>query len=430
VTASSPPVAPVPSAVPFVADEAARTRELLAMKRRATGLLAVVAAVFAIVLVVGDGEGLDGVLLAAAEGGMVGGLADWFAVTALFRHPLGIPIPHTAVVRERKDQFAGTLGGFVQQHFLNAEVVAERLRAARPAERAAGWLAGPAGAERAGHAAAEVLVAVTGALRDGRASAVAEQELGRALLGAPLAPLTGRALRAALDRGRHQRVLDSVLVEVRRYVLEHGDELRDRLGHGGPWWLPGVVEDRVARRVLEATVQLVDEVLADAGHEIRALVDRRLHALADRLEHDPALAARAHQLVADVLADPQVHRGWAELWQHLDDRVRAAAADPASPLRVRLAEAAAAAGRRLQRDAALRERLDAAIVDAARTAVERNGPELADLVTGTMARWDADETSDRLELLLGRDLQFIRINGTVVGALAGTLIHLVAVAAG
>jgi uncharacterized membrane-anchored protein YjiN (DUF445 family) len=416
--------------VVVAADEAGRRRDLAAMKRRATGLLAVVSLVYlALVVLTGD-DGWSRYARAAAEGGMVGGLADWFAVTALFRHPLGVPIPHTAVVKERKDQFGATLGSFVQENFLSADVVAERLRAARPADHLAAWLGEADHAGQVARFGTEVLVGASAALQRDAVARDVEAELTRVVAGAPLAPLAGRVLGAALARGAHEGVVDAFARELDRWLTENDEQVRRRVAEGSPWWLPGIVEDKVAARVIAAVRDLVAAVLADPHHELRAVVAGRLAELADRLEHDPALAGRISTVVGEVLGDPGVHRWWTELWSRLDGVIRDQAADPGSTLRRRLGQAVALAHQKLAGDPALRQRVDDAVVDAARTVVDRNRTELAGLVTGTMARWDADETSDKLELLLGRDLQFIRINGTVVGALAGVVITALAHLAG
>ena len=404
-----------------------RAAELRKMKRRATAVLALVTAVFVGLLVAGgDGTAVE-YALAAAEGSMVGGLADWFAVTALFRHPLGIPIPHTAIIRERKDQFGETLGAFVQENFLTAEVVAERIRAARVAERVAAWLATPANADRVAGNVLEGLVGVVDLVGDDDVHRLLHEEIERALHSIPFATLAGRALHVGVEECRHRPMVDAVLKGAVTFLDEQREPLRARFGDASPWWLPGALEDRFFDRLIDGARMLLASVAADPNHEMRGELDARLRILADRLQHEPELAAKAEALVAEALASPDV-RGWTRsLWTDLKSTLRVQVDDPdSSTLRPRIAEAVVAIGGRLADDAVLQSRLSGAAESAVRYVATHHRSEISSLISSTISRWDAQETSDKLELLLGRDLQFIRINGTVVGGLAGLAIHGVA----
>jgi uncharacterized membrane-anchored protein YjiN (DUF445 family) len=413
-------------AMPPPGSEAVRARQLVLMKRRATALLGAVTLVFVAVTRLGSSTGWAGYVQAAAEAAMVGGLADWFAVTALFRRPLGLPIPHTAIVVERKDQFAATLGQFIQDSFLTPDVIVERLQAAGVVPRVADWLSQP---DHAARAATEVSSALGVALRfapDEEVQRSLEDVVLERLDAIALAPVAGRALAFVTADGRHDQVLDAALVGLEGYLGAHGSELRDRVGPDSPWWLPGAVEDRIFDRLLDAARTVLREMVADPDHQLRRALDQRLADLADQLQHDPAMVARGEQLKRDLLARPEV-RGWVStLWLDLKEQLQVQVDDPTSPLRDRLAEALGQVGVRLHQDAALRSTIDAALADAVRFGAERFDGEIADLVSGTIARWDAAETSRRLELLLGPDLQYIRINGTVVGALAGLALHALA----
>ena len=412
---------------PVTQPDAVRAAELRKMKRRATAVLAVVTAAFVALLLAGGDGPLVAYALAAAEGSMVGGLADWFAVTALFRHPLGIPIPHTAIIRERKDQFGETLGSFVQENFLTAEVVAERIRATRVAERVASWLATPANADRVAGNVLEALVAVVELVGDDDVHRLLHEEIERALQSIPFAPIAGRALLAGVNEGRHKPMVDGILKGAVTFLDEQREPLRARFGEASPWWLPGALEDRFFDRLVDGARMLLASVAADPDHELRAELDARLRTLADRLQYERELAEKAESLVADALASPDV-RGWTRtLWTDLKTSLHVQVDDPtSSSLRPRIAEAVVAIGGRLSEDPALQARLTGAAESAVRYVATHHRSEISALISSTISRWDAQETSDKLELLLGRDLQFIRINGTVVGGLAGLAIHGVA----
>ena len=410
--------------------EQTKERQLAAAKRQATALLGAVAAVFVVVTVIGGDATWVGYVQATAEASLVGGLADWFAVTALFRHPLGVPIPHTAIVRQRKDQFGATLGDFVQESFLTPESVAERVSAARVAERVAAWLAEPANAARlAGHAA-DALAALAELVRDEDVHELVEDVVRQRLESVPLAPLAGRTLRFLIADGRHDDVLDAAIRGLDRWLDEHRDELRDRFGQRSPWWVPGPVEHRIFERLLDGTRTVLQEMAADPRHELRRRLDVRLHQLATELETSAALAERGEQLKRELLEQPQVREWVASMWGDVKPELRAQAVDPESQLRRRLTAAVEAAGRRLRDDHALTAKVQEAVEGGARYVVRHFHGEIAGLVTGTIARWDGEETSHRLELLLGRDLQYIRINGTVVGGATGLVLHTVARALG
>jgi uncharacterized membrane-anchored protein YjiN (DUF445 family) len=409
---------------------AERARRLAAARRRATGLLIAVTALFIGVTVAGAHGTLLGFVQAGAEASMVGGVADWFAVTALFRHPLGVPIPHTALLVERKDSFAATLGQFVQENFLNADVLAERIRSAGIVPRLADWLAVPANAARVAGYAANAVVTAAEALRDEDVQRVLAAELNRAIDAVEVAPLAGRALRVIIAGGHHAELFDAAAAAAARYLADHHDELRDRFEVEAPRWVP----DLVYRRVFEALYARLGQRLAamstDPEDETRQQFEKWIAGLPGRLETDPDLRERGERLKHEILGSAMVRDWSSTLWQKAKQTLRDQAADPESELRRQLTEALAATGRRLSSDQRLADGLERMIESGARALADQYHDELAGLVTGTIERWDATETSSQLELLLGRDLQFIRINGTVVGAGVGLALHAVALGLG
>jgi len=422
-TAVAPDAAP--DLAPEVSGEAARRRRLQLMKRRATALLAAVTVVFVLVTVFGGDNTWAGYVQAMAEAAMIGGLADWFAVVALFRHPLGIPIPHTAIVVERKDQFAATLGGFIQDAFLTREAIITRLRAAKVIPRLADWLVMP---DNASKVAAEVMggaVTVVDLLRDEDVHRVMQRFVQERLETVPLSPLAGKSLRFAIRDGRHEQALDVALRELDRYLIENDEQLRTKLGGKSPWWLPNAAEDRIFERLIAAAHTVIGEMLEDREHNLRAAFEARLVVLAHDLEHDPAYIERGERLKHDVLAQPETQEWIAAIWRDAKEQLRAQAADPDSQLRQRLTGAIMTLGARFRDDPVLAEKAQHSLETAALYGVDRFQGEIGGLVSSTIARWDAEETASRLELLLGPDLQFIRINGTVVGALAGLVLHTV-----
>ena len=410
---------------------AAKQAQLVRMRRNATLLLAAVTAVFVATVVAGADHGsFLGYVQATAEASMVGGLADWFAVVAIFRHPLGLPIPHTAIIPERKAQFGETLGEFIQTSFLTPDAVAERVQGADVGGRVARWLADPTNAERlAGHIA-DAAVQVADLLRDEDVQAAFDGVVRSRLESAPLAPMAGRALAVLTRDGRHDQLVDAALAGLATYLDEHRDELHDRFEQSSPWWLPGAVEDRIFSRLLDGARSVLDEMVHDRGHDLRRLLDERLAGLAHDLQTSPELRARGDQLAHDLLTQPELRTWISGLWADAKSALRDQAADPQSQLRQGLARAIASGGQRLVDEPALAAMVQNGAEQGVRYVVEHFGGEITQLVSTTISRWDGEETAQRLELLLGPDLQFIRINGTVVGGLAGLLLHAIAQALG
>jgi len=407
-----------------------RTRRLAAARRRATALLGAVTVLFIVVTAVRAHGSFWSYVQAGAEAAMVGGVADWFAVTALFRHPLGLPIPHTAVIVERKDQFAATLGQFVQENFLNADVLADRLGSARIASRLAGWLTDPDNAARfAGHAADMVVRAAEG-LRDEDVQRVLTAELTRAADSIEVAPLAGRVVRIFIAEGHHTEVFNAIVSGADHYLTEHYAELRERFESEAPRWVPDMVYGRAFDRLYARLRERLPEMVDNPEDPTRQQFEEWMAGLPDRLQTSPELRERGESIKREVLGST-VLRDWSSsLWKNAKETLRLQAADPESELRHRLAGALVAGGRRLSSDPGLQESLERVVESGARALADQFHDELAGLVTGTIQRWDAEQTSSQLELLLGRDLQFIRINGTVVGAGVGLALHAIAMALG
>ena len=415
------------SPVPPVSEQS-RRRHLAVTKRRATGLLAVVTLVFLVTALWGGDATWVGYLEATAAASMVGGLADWFAVTALFRHPLGLPIPHTAIVVERKDQFGATLAAFMRESFLTKEVLVERVRGAGIVGRLGGWMSKEENAARIAAEVADAAVAGADLLRDDDVHRVIEDLVRERVETVPLAPLAGRALRFFTQDGRHDEVLDAAFGGLDRYVSAHAHELRSQLGARSPWWLPGAVEDRIFDRLLDGARTVLQEMAADRNHDLRRQFDARLHLLAAELETSVDLCERGERLKHDLMSQPQVREWVASLWADAKIQLRTQACDPESQLCRELVGGIVAGGRRLQDDPALAATVQTAVERAVGYLADHFDGDIAAFISGTIARWDAEETASRLELLLGPDLQYVRINGTVVGAVAGLALHAVSAA--
>ncbi|MGC4111093.1 MAG: DUF445 domain-containing protein [Nocardioides sp.] len=424
-TTTSPP-RPEPIAM-VTADPAAderRRRGLRRMRTLALGLLLLAAAVYLLTL---DHGGFLGYVNAGAEASMVGAIADWFAVTALFRHPLGLPVPHTALIPRRKDELGRGLQEFVGENFLQEGIIRDRVAAAAVSARVGAWLADPAHVRRVVDEVAEVAVIGLGKVRDEHVSDLVTEALVPRFREEPLAALAGELLAEALRDGMHHGVLDLALDELHGWLLEHPETVAEVLEQRAPWWAPDRLNHAVTRRVTGELVTWLAEIRADPGHRARQAVDSLLTQLADDLRHDPQTQERTERLKERLLDQPQVVESGVALWNALRRALQSSLSDPDGAVRDRLARELTAFGTRLRDDGGLRGRIDGAAADAAVFAVERYGAELTAVITHTVERWDGREASRRIELHVGRDLQFIRINGTIVGGLVGLVIHAVTV---
>ncbi|SDJ20851.1 Uncharacterized membrane-anchored protein YjiN, DUF445 family [Frankineae bacterium MT45] len=401
-----------------------RRTALRRMKLVAGGLLVFGAVVYALCLWLGDGTGAWGYLQAAAEASMVGGLADWFAVTALFRHPLGIPVPHTAIIPRKKDQIGESLAAFVEQNFLTATVVGQRLEAARVPQRIGAWLADPLHAERVADEASSILAAVAGMLRDDEIESAVAGFVDAQVRKVDVAPALARIIDAIRDEGQHQEALTAALRSLMRFMDLNRSVFRDRLSQESPEWVPDWVDDRVFERLFRGLQSFLADVIGNESHELRRQFDRYLGDYAQSLRTDPERAAAVNATKLQLLEHPEVRRWLGTLWLRLKASILNDVGDPDSELRRNLVSLTRRGGEALRDDAALQQRVDTGIGTATEYVLSHYSADIAELISGTVARWDAEETGRRLELQVGRDLQFIRINGTVVGALVGVLIHL------
>ncbi|MGI9031131.1 MAG: DUF445 domain-containing protein [Ilumatobacteraceae bacterium] len=410
----------------IAAVDADKVRELRRMKLVALSFLIVAAAIYLVARANEDGgPAWVGYVRAGSEAAMVGGLADWFAVTALFRHPLGIPIPHTAIIPRRKDQIGRSLGEFVEGNFLTRDVLVERLEGVDIGQRLGGWLADPVHAQRATAAIGDALAGIVEVLDDRHVQEALGGTVERRLRSANVAPLVARAIDASLDGGHVQRLLDASLSGARTFLAEQEPTLRQRLKHESPWWVPEPLDDRVFNKIFSGLQRFVQEMQDQPDHEVRRAIEERLRVLADRLRNDPLMIAKAEALKDELISHPEVQAWIGSLWGELKRAVLHATSDPQSDLRQRLDAGLVSLGERLVADAQLRRKVDDWVERAVVYVVEQYKSEVADLIASTVERWDAHDTSRRIELQVGHDLQFIRINGTVVGALVGLAIHTV-----
>lgn len=421
-----------------------RLRGLRRMKGVALGALLVMAVVFVIAFALQERFPWLGYVRAAAEGGMVGALADWFAVTALFRRPLGLPIPHTAIIPTRKDEIGRTLGEFIETNFLASDVVRAKLSSTAIARRAGEWLrepsaaalrqaqgsqaeaAGTSNAERVAAEGATIATAVLNALSDDDVRDLIADLAREHLVEPEWAPPAGAWLAKIVEADAHHGAVDLAVESIATWLDANAEAFAGLISRRLPSWVPRLAHRFVDETVYHEAVRFVQAMQADPQHPARRALDGYLSRLADNLQHDPATKAKLENAKASLFDSPRVGALAAEAWNTAKNGLLKALADPDSGLRLRARQALEEIGERLATDAALQSRVDAWVSDAAVFLVDRYRHDIASLITDTVERWDPAETTEKIELMVGRDLQYIRLNGTVVGALAGLAIFTLA----
>ncbi|WP_164202793.1 DUF445 domain-containing protein [[Micrococcus luteus] ATCC 49442] len=411
------------------AGDAEKAAALRKMKLVALGLLIAMAVIFVFTFALQKEYPWLQYVRAAAEGGMVGALADWFAVTALFKYPMGIKIPHTAIIPRRKDQIGASLGEFVETNFLSEQVVQDKLASLDVARKAGAWLSGPGGAERVAKEGAAVIRGAFKVLNDDDVQAVIEAMVRKHLVAPPWGPPVGRMAERIFADGHHHKLVDLLVDRAADWVDANHETVSRLVSDRSPTWVPQFVDGLVGDKVYVEILKFTRAVQSDPNHQVRQQIDKYLTDLAQDLQFDPVMIARAEDIKAQVLGDPEVRELASRTWGTVKNALLSAVDDPESELAVRFKATVRDFGSRLVNDDELAGKVNTWVGDAAGYLVRTYRSDIAGVITDTVARWDAEETSQKIELQVGKDLQFIRINGTVVGSLAGlaifTAAHLV-----
>jgi uncharacterized membrane-anchored protein YjiN (DUF445 family) len=402
-----------------------RQARLTRMKRIATGLFIFVTAVFVATRLLEERYPWLGWVRAMSEAAMVGALADWFAVTALFRHPLGIPIPHTAIVPNRKDRIGASLGGFVQNNFLSRELIGAKLRQIGISRRIGEWLRDPANARKISLHASKALAGTVQVLRDDDVQDLLDRSVIARIRATRVAPVVGNALSLITASNRHQELLDEALTLLDRVVDQNDEIIRDRIRKESPWWLPESVDNKIHDKIVTAIENLLHAVTTDPNHPLRARFDAAVDRFVERLKTSPEVIAKGEELKEELLAHPSVRQFSAEVWNDAKTAIVKYSESPVDGEIRPIDRGLVSLGETMLEDPELLAKVDGWLLDATLYVVEQYRTEVGQFIADTVRGWDPEDTSRKIELAVGRDLQFIRINGTLMGALVGLLIFLV-----
>jgi uncharacterized membrane-anchored protein YjiN (DUF445 family) len=363
-------------------------------------------------------------VFATAEAAMVGGLADWFAVTALFRHPLGVPVPHTAIIPARKDQVGRSLGGFVQRHFLSPEVVTAKLRTAGVARHLLEWVSEPEHAHMiAQKAATGVATGIQVNDQNGALQQSIANSLARKIDRTPVAPLLANLLSLVTTDNHHQELFDEIIQLLARTLSRNRDFIRERIDKESPWWIPEQLDQKIAEKIVRGIDRTLQDIRDNPQHPMRERFDAALKDFIERLRVSPVVIEKAEAMKRDVLNAEVVHTFSATIWEDLYSSVVRAAENPDARSLDSIARAIVSIAEGVENDPELIEKIDGWVTETACYLVEKYRGDVAEIIAETVAGWDPNVTSERIELAVGPDLQYIRINGTIVGGLAGLIIY-------
>ena len=398
------------------------------MRIIATGSLVVMAAVFLLANSLDETYPAWGFVKAFAEAAMVGGLADWFAVTALFRHPLGLPIPHTAIIPRNKDRIGDTLAQFLRDNFLTPSVVARRMRKVDVAGAIGRFLTSPPGEGRLRAGASRLIADILESLDQEQLGGMVKSAVASRMRALQVSPLLGQALQSAITDERHVPILDGIITWVGHTLDANEDMIRDMVHERAGWIMRMAgLDERLAEAIIDGLRRLTIDMAVDPKHPLRAKAEEGLANLAWDLQYDPDVQKKVEDAKNDIIANKAVTDWIEQMWEKTRASLLSAARNPDATMEGRFGEAVRQLGRTLQDDPRLKLMINQFARRAVVGTVASYGSGIVTLVSDTIRGWDARTITGRLENAVGRDLQYIRINGTLVGGSVGLLIHTVEV---
>lgn len=399
--------------------------ELNKMKLRAAALFWFVSILFVLAAIFERQYAWLSFVRATAEAAMVGAIADWFAVTALFRHPLNLKIPHTAIIPRRKDAIGQEFGTFVQHNFLSEEVIADKLQSLDIAQSGARWISQPENSQQLANHAAVGLTAMIQVMKDEDVQDLIERGVVTQIRSIRVAPLLATLLTLVTAGNRHQELLYGTLKLVVHLLEENKQAIRTKISRETPWWVPRRVDDAIYQRIIKTVKETLHDVNSDPHHPLHAKFNEVVSHFVEDLKHSPDIIARENALKEELLQHPAVREFSFSLWIDIKTSLLEPGSNPDSDFRRPIQHGITKFGEALLNDKVLLEKINRWVEDVVRYIIKEYGHEVGYLISQTIRNWDTEATSRKVELYIGKDLQFIRINGTLVGGLAGLMIHLV-----
>ena len=403
--------------------ETNKRAELSRMKFVATALLGIATLVYIVASILEKRYLWAGFVSATAEAAMVGAIADWFAVTALFRHPFGLKVPHTAIIPHRKDTIAENFGRFVKQNFLSKPVISDKLRSMNISKSMAEWLSQPENSQLIARQVAIGLAGVAQVMNDEDIQAVIERSLQTQIRAIKIAPILGNLL-SLLTSGQRKQELFRGTVQLGVHLLkDNKDVIQAKIAQETPWWFPEPVDQAIYKKIVDATEKTLKDVNTKPNHPLQARFDAAIDDFLKDLKHSPDVHAKEEAMKEELLQHPMVQEFASSLWGDIKTSVLEHGANPDTEFRKAIRQGIVQFGEAFARDEVLLEKSNRWLEEGAIYIITEYGYEVEQLISETVKKWDAEAASNKIEMEIGKDLQFIRINGTLVGGLAGLIIH-------
>lgn len=393
------------------------------MKAVATGMLLLMGVVFVVCFRLEPQYPWLGYVKAFSEAAMIGALADWFAVTALFKHPLALPIPHTAIIPKRKDEIGQSLARFIERHFLTTEAFLPRLKVMNFGHKIGNWLQKPENANRLADDSRALVRWIIDSVDNQALRQFLRENLALTLRNVQISPLMGRFLNLLTTADHHQEIVDALVKAARRQLRLNKYKIRAKIDDESPWWLPKFVDEEIYDKIVYEIETVIERLGDDSNHEARAKLNEGIHKIVDSLKTDPNLLAQGEKIKAELLEHPAVEKYLGSLWDTAQKHFDKQLSDLDSDLNKKLRSGIAGLGIALQESPEMQAQVNTWVTNALIHLVSNYRSEISGIITDTVERWDGKATSERVELAVGRDLQFIRINGTLVGGLVGLIIY-------
>lgn len=409
-------------------DEERRARDLRRMKRRATGLLVGAVVVYAATFAAPSTSFWLELIRAAAEASVVGGVADWFAVTALFTYPLGIRIPHTAIILHRKDQFGAGLGRFIQHNFLTGDIIASRLRQMQLARRIAAWISEPDNGAHVARLATTGIPGMLNVVNDRGIQQFIAHSIQTHLNPITITPILGQLLDSFLTPDRQRILLNQLVGLILQFTRDNEAIIRERIKAETPWWVPVALDEKVYQRIIKHIEQIDLQISEDPQHALHQRFTETIDQFSKDLQHSDELIEKGEAWKDEILQSIILPETSKDLWADIKAALSNVQATQSPSIQETLQQGIVHIGAALSASPELLQKLDDAIEDTARRVMAAYGDEIGNLITHTIHQWDPELTSRKIELHVGRDLQYIRINGTVIGGLVGMALYLLTAA--
>ncbi len=408
-------------------DEAKR-KQLRKYKAFATGLFLLMAAVFIITTILQKSNTSHwiGYVRAFSEAAMVGALADWFAVTALFRHPLGLPIPHTNLIENSKQQLGDNLGGFVVNNFLSPENIRPYIQKLRISGFVGEWLGKEKNQGILIRNISDIVLDILNKLDDDTVSSFISDKVSEMTTDIKLNKIVGNGISYIIEKNDHQRLITSLSSQIKNYILENDEMIKDRVKKGSYNFIPAFVDNKIADKITSGLADFFGEIEEDPGHEIRNLITGKIQDFSLDLKEDPKWDEEFRSIKNDLLKPEKLNEYSRDIWASIRKTVTEELQHEDSALKKYISKNLDEFALNLKTNAALQDKIDDWVRVTAYKYILRNTHQFGNLISSTVGNWQGKELSEKLELEVGKDLQFIRVNGTLVGGLVGLIIYTIA----